>query len=280
MEPDMLDRIHTSMLDSVDPNTLFFDANPRAVIGGNNPPVDIFAQVRDACGRLGDFLKGHPALTAPADAKAANMLRDSVARTLADLEAERVAKVAPLNEQLAEINKRYKSVHNTDSKRPGTADKLLGQLKGRIATWLHAEEMRRQAIADAHRLAAEEAERIARAAEAAEKEAAENAALGDCDADVAAATITADQAFADYELMARAADRADRATHVKLTGGIGNAASLRQHEILEVADWRLAIEDLGLSEGIAAAILTAARAYRTANNELPSGITSRHERVL
>jgi hypothetical protein len=59
--------------------------------------------------------------------------------------------VDPLNTQVAEINRKYKSVHNTDSKKPGTLDKILGELKARLTAYALAEEAKRAREAEALR---------------------------------------------------------------------------------------------------------------------------------
>jgi hypothetical protein len=255
------------------------EPNPRAVIGANNPPATLFDLVRGAMARLGAFLENHPTLDTFEDAKAANTIRDATARTLADLEAERVAKVKPLNDQVTAINAEYKALHNTDVKRPGTADKLLTALKARMTAYAKAEETKREAIAQAAYEAAQKLEHVARDAEAKEKEAHKNAAVGEC-VDVAAITQDADEAFAAFQQADHAALRADRNTKVRITGGLGNAASLRSHEVLSITDYQAAIDDMGLTEAIAEAILVSARAYRKAVGELPSGIATTTERKI
>lgn len=257
----------------------------RLGIGGNRPPIPIatpslFEGARKVIAALSAFLRDHPVITNAEQARAAKAIKDGADRNLADLEAERDAQVRPLNEQVAVINARYKSFHNTDSKRPGSADKVINELKARMLVYVRAEEARRAKIAEEAARVAAAAEAKARAAEADEKVAIEDAAAGVCDIDIGGTIEQADQAFSEFLRADRAADRAARETHVKIGGGMAKSLALRTHEVLSVADWKAAIEDIGLTPPLTEAILTAARAYRKANGELPDGISSAQERSL
>lgn len=257
------------MLDITDHNRLHTN---RFGIGGNHPP-SLIDLAKEAMTALGIFLKDHPVITTEEDARAAKLMKDRADGTIKDMEDERDGLVRPLNTQVAEINGRYRAVREPFSK-------AVGELRSRMTVFAKAEEAKRQAIAEAAAHAAAEAERIAREAEAAERETIDNASQGDLDADVVSATIAADAAFAEFERAGRAAERAARETHVKIGGGISNSASLRRHEVLTITDWKAAIEEIGLTAALTEAILTAARAYRKANGELPDGITATHERTM
>lgn len=245
-----------------------------------HPAASLMDMARAAMTRLGAFLKDHPVIQTAEDARAAKIVKDATDGTLKDLEDERTALVRPLNDKVAEINTRYKAIHNTDTKRPGSADKLVNELKSRVKVFLDAEEARRAAVEQAANEARAALEAKARAAEAAEREAIDNASLGDCDADVAAASLAADEAFDEFARADRAAARAERDTHVKIGGGIANALSLRNKEVLSVTDWKAAIEAMGLTDAIREAILTSARAYRKNFDELPDGIAVDHDRTI
>ena len=78
----------------------------------------------------------------------------------------------------------------------------------------------------------------------------------------------------------REAARAERDTRVRIGGGIGRVLTLRTGEVLSVTDWRAAINDIGLTQDIADAILKGARAYRKENGELPAGIARDTERSV
>ena len=143
-----------------------------------------------------------------------------------------------------------------------------------------AEEDKRKAEAKIAADKAAEAERLAREAEHAEQEALKNAAVGEIGVNVAEVTQQADAAFQTFERASRCAAVAAKDSKVKVGGGLGKAASLSTVETLHVDDWSKANFAIGMTDGIREAILTGARAYRTANGNLPDGITATTERVL
>jgi hypothetical protein len=260
------------------------DSNARAIIGGNLPPTSAIELAEPTIEALNQFLRDLPVITNDAEAREAKALLDRTAAALKGIEDERWSKVEPLNAQVREINARYHKWHNSGSK-PGIWDNLLKELRIRLTAFARAEEAKRQAAAEAARRAAAEAERKAREAEAREREAAADAAQGVCDVDIAAATQEADQAFQDFRRADRQAQRAERDTKVRIGGGFRKISSLRDKEILTVTDWRSAIAEMSgdngkIPQGIADAILTAARVYRRMFEALPSGITATHERSL
>jgi hypothetical protein len=180
--------------------------------------------------------------------------------------------VRPLNTQVAEINGRYKPVRTA-------LERLADELRKRLGAYARALEIERVRQAEAARQAAEEAERLAREAEAREREVFDDAEHGVV-VDLAEAATAADTAFAAFQKADRTAARAERDSHIRITGGTGKAMGLRDREILTVTDWQAAITELGLTDNIRDAILTAARAYRKAFHELPEGITASYERGL
>ncbi len=234
-------------------------ANPRAAIGHNQPPGAI-ELAKPTIEELSRFLADHPVVSNEAEAREAKAILDRAVLALKGVEDERKAKVAPLNAELTAINGDYHRWHNANGK-PGTWDTLLKELRIRLTRFAQAEEARRRAAAEAARKAAEEAERKAREAEAREREAAADAAQGVCDVDIAAAAQEADEAFAQFQ----------RA---------GRAATLRTAETLVIADVHAAIEDIGLTQDIADAVLKGARAYRRENGELPAGISATYEKRI
>lgn len=256
--------------------------NPREVIGGNFPPVPTaIERAEPHIEQLGLFLDDNPVLTNEDEARAAKAVLDRVVLALRDVEAERKAKVDPLNEQVKAINVQYHRLHNADKKRPGIWDKLIGQLWSRMSAYALEVERQRQKAAEAARKAADEAARIAREAEQREIEAATEAASGVCGVDIARATEAADEAFSRFRRADWTAQRAEAsAAKVRITGGEGNAVSLKDHEILTVTDWRAAIEEIGLTDRLREAILTEARAFRKSMGELPSGVVANYERSL
>lgn len=260
------------MLDRTDHNRLAQAAASRLGIGGNGPPSQI-ELAQGTLSALADFLKDHPVISTEDEARAAKLLKDRADLAVKDLEDERDDLVRPLNTQVAEINGRYRPIRD-----PLT--RVIAELKGRIGRFIEGEAKRRQALAEAAQRVAAEKALLARQAEEAERAAKEEAEQGVCDVDVGGAITNADAKFADYEKAERAAERANRDTHVKIGGGFGRALSQRTHEVLTITDVHAAIDDMGLTEPLREAFLTAARAYRKAIGELPDGIKSTQERSL
>lgn len=247
---------------------------------GHNQPPGVVEAARDTMATLSDWMKDRPVIDNPEDASSAKALLDRAKGCAGEMEAERVRLVTPLNEKLSEINGTYKPIHNTDPNRPGTLDKVVYQLKDRLALFIMAEEEKRQAEAEKLRQEALEAERLAREAEVKEREAIDNAKNGELGVDVTQVVVEANSRFADFKKADRTAARAEKATDVKVGGGWGRRASLRTVETLILDDPFRAIEDMGVSAKLEEAILSAARDYRVKNEKLPSGISSKTERKL
>lgn len=248
-------------------------------MGHNNPP-DAIALARPTIAELSKWMEEHPVIETEAAALAAKPLLDRVKAALDEIETERDGKVRPLNDEVDEINSNYKSLHNTDKKKPGTYDKIVLEFKVRLAAFLRREEVKREEAAAKARQEQEVAEKLAREAEAKEQEAIANAAAGELGVNVATVTEEADAAFATFETTSRFAARAQKDTKVKLGGGFGNAASLRTVETLHLDSYNLAIKAIGPHEKIKEAILSAAREYRKDHGALPEGVRATEERVL
>jgi hypothetical protein len=244
-----------------------------ATIGHNNPP-DVIEAAHETMQALSDWMKERPVITTEDETREAKKLLDRAKGCAAEIENERDRQVRPLNEKIAGINATYKPVHNEDTKKPGTLDRIIIELKSRLAVFIKAEEKRRFAEAEAKRLAAEEAERLAREAEAKEREAITNAQAGELGVDVTQVVIEADSRFAEFKKADREAARADRATHVKIGGGWGNSVSLRTKETLVLVSYAKAITAIGPNDKIRDAILSAARDYRKEKGCLPEGVIS------
>lgn len=253
--------------------------NPRAAIGGNFPPsaIDLAAPHIEA---LRGFLNANPIISTDEESRAGKSVLDAAAGALKAIEAERKSLVDPLNAEIKEHNGKYHKYHNADAKRPGIWDKLVLEVRGRLTGYARMLERQRFEAEDAARRVAEETAEAARRAAEAEAEAREAAAAGVCDVDLGAAIEDA-QTTSQAALRAMwTAQRAEKETKVRITGGSGNAVSLKDHEILSVTDWRAAIEEIGLTDRLREAILTEARAYRKAMGDLPAGITANYERSL
>lgn len=250
-----------------------------AKIGHNNPPETIEA-AQDTMRALSDWMAEHPVIAVEDDAREAKKLLDRAKGCAGEIENDRDRQVRPLNEQIAVINAKFKAVHNTDAKKPGTLDRVVLELKARLSVFIKAEEARRFAEAERLRLEAVEAERAAREAEEREREAVANAKAGELGVDVTQVVIEADSRFAEFQKADRDAARAGRNERVKIGGGWGNAVSLRAKETLILDDAIAAIQVLGVNEKITDAILSAARDYRKVEGSLPAGVSSVTDRHL
>jgi hypothetical protein len=238
--------------------------NPREHIGANNPPSAIdFASESTAA--LSDWMKDHPVIESDDAARAAKLLVDRAKSSLESMETERDAQVRPLNEQVKAINDKYRQ--------PRTLlEKVRNALVDRLTAYARRLEQERLRKAKEARRAAEAAAQAALEAERRAQEAHEEAAEGVCDIDVGQVTQEAQQAIHDLGRASRELARADRDTKVRIGGGLGKVSTLRTVEVLIITDIHAAIEDVGVTEAIRDAVLSAARAYRKENGELPSGI--------
>ena len=250
-----------------------------AQIGHNNPPETIEA-ARDTMTALSDWMAEHPVIEIEDDAREAKKLLDRAKSCADEIENDRDQLVRPLNEQIATINGKYKAVHNTDAKKPGTLDRTVLELKARLSVFIKAEEVKREAEAERLRLAAEDAAHIAREAEAREQEAIRNAQAGELGVDVTQVVVEADSRFAEFQKAEREAQRAERNEHVKIGGGWGNAVSLRTKETLVLVSYAKAITAIGPNDKIRDAILSAARDYRKLKGSLPDGVVSETTREI
>ena len=240
---------------------------------GHNRPPSMVEFAREAGHDLSLFLASTPVIDNHDMARNAGLLIERTRKTLQDMDAERTKKVKPLNDQVAEINADYRSIRES-------VERILLELRKRLTDFAAVEELKRLAAAEAARKAAEEAERLAREAEAREREAIENASLGEC-ADVGGAILEADQQFAAYAKAERAAAVAEKAVPVRIASGLGGRAlSMRSKETLILSDPMAALAAIGLTEKIREAILSGARDYRRLRNELPPGVTSQPERSI
>lgn len=247
-------------------------------IGNNHPPSPV-EYAKSVIDDINVFLTDHPTIQSEDDARAAKPHLDRAKAAFEDIERERDGLVRPLNEKVAGINSEYKGFHNTDAKKPGAFDRILIELKARVSAFLIREEERKRREAEEAQRKLEEAERIAREAEAKEQEALSNAKQGEI-VDIASVTQDADTAFAEFEKQSRFTARAERDTKVKVGGGFGRAASLRDTETLHLEHYGRALKAIGPHPKIEEGILAAAREYRRTHDELPDGVTATYERKL
>jgi len=249
-------------------------------VSTNNPPSPI-DYAKEVIGDLSAWMADNPVVDGEEQSRHAKLLLDRAKAALEDVERNRVEKVKPLNDQVTSINTEYKAVHNTDTKKPGVLDKVVLVLRQRVQAYLLVEESKRRRIAEEKQAAADAAREAALKAEQMEREAKENAEVGEVGIEIGKWVQEADQAFTDFEKAQREAARASReAEKVKLAGGFGNSLSIRNVEVLTVTDWSASLVEMGLTDGVRDAILTAARAYRSATGDLPAGVEASHERKL
>lgn len=239
---------------------------------GHNQAPSVLEFCAEITAELGKWLENNPVIQTEDDARAAKLLIDRAASTIADAEAERDKQVRPLNEQVKTINERYKAPRET-------LRRVADLLKERIAAFIKAEKERREQEAEAKRREVAEAEARARLAEERERELQEFAKVGEM-VDVGRAVAEADAYFRDYERSVREAARAEKDTHIKVGGGYRKALSLRTKEVLVLHNWQKAIDEMGLSEALIESILKEARAFRKATGHLPEGVIATTEEVL
>ena len=248
-------------------------------IGDNQAPgpLDFITEV---VADLNKFLTNNPVIETEQQASEAGAYVERMRKHLADIEDERDGKVRPLNETVAAINAEYKSVHNTDSKKPGSADKILNELKFRLTDYAAKEEAKRIAAAEALRKEAEAAAERVREAERIEAEAKANADVGEI-VDVGAAIAVADSTFAQFEAASRQADLAERNAPVRIGSRMGGKAiTMRTQETLVLVSYGKAMCAIGPNDKIRDAILSAARDYRKEHGALPEGVTAEHTRKI
>lgn len=240
-------------------------------IGDNRP--DEIEIARDAMDDLNKFLTDTPVIENEEQVKVGTLFVERVRKTLADLDDARKAEVRPHNDEVKAINHVY-----GNASRP--LNTLLNELKFRLTDYAGREEALRIREADEARKAADALEMEARTAEAREQEAKQNATQGEV-TDVAAAVIEADQRFQEFQRADRAAAIAERNVPVKLASQLGGKAlGLRTKETLVLDDAYAAIREMGVTEKIRDAVLSAARDYRRLHEKLPAGISTTTTRSI
>jgi len=259
-------------------HTALAELNPRAIIGGNNPPMPINPDAPSLIDRarsfytiLSTFLKSTPVIQTHDDAKQAANFIEQARATIGEIEDTRKSRVGPLNDEVKAINEEYRTPRET-------IQSLMDEVKRRLKTFADAAEAERRRAAEEARIAAEEAERIAREAEAIEADAKASADVGVCDVNVASAITQADRAFSTFVRAERTATRAENSIPVRLAGGMGRAVSMRSRETLVLDDPCAAITSIGLTEKVKDAILSSARDYRKLHGSLPVGVSAVTER--
>lgn len=248
---------------------------PDPSLGHNNPPevlklaVEVIA---DISGRMADV----PVVETEEDARLIKMEIDRAKACIKDLEAEQDSKVRPLRDKADQIRQTYRRPRNL-------LGDLLDEMLARVQLFVKAEEKRRQEIALAAAAKAAALALEARAKELEEQERLDDAAKGEVGVNVAEIVADADEAFEAYCAAERAAELAEKQTHVKIGGGFSRAIGMRKTETLSVHNYHWAMDALhnaGFFGAIEPAILQAARAYRKVHGKLPDGIKSTVEEHL
>jgi len=238
------------------------------------------ASAKDALPLLKAYIADNPVIQGAEQLQEAGVWIESARRTVAALEDERLAKVAPLNAATDAINEPYRVVRQEiegTKKIPG----LLGILVDRWNAGEKAERKRREAIAEAARLEAEEAARIAQALIDQANEGIARADVGECDVDVGGMVIDAKAAMRDANVLDRTANRAERETKVRVASQFGGRALAPHSEtILTIDDPCKLITAMGLSERTADSLRTDARAFFKATGEWPEGLTATKDRSI
>jgi hypothetical protein len=248
-----------------------------AMQGHNLPPSPI-DYAREAMSDLANFLTETPVIQTPEQAKQGALFVERSRKTLQDLDDARKNEVSPLNERVKGINEQYRSVRDP-------MDNVLSELRRRLTDYTAREEARRIHAAELARQAAADAEMEARRAEEAEREAKQNATLGEI-VNVAAAINEATQTFSDYARADRAAQLAESQTHVRLSSQLGGKAlSLRTTETLVLIDAFAAAQSIlgssiPLSDKLRDALLSAAKEFRKSYGMLPDGVKSETKRSI
>jgi hypothetical protein len=228
---------------------------------------------------LSAFIADNPVFQNAEDLQKGGVWIESARKTLAALEDERKPKVQPLNDALAIINEPYRRVKQ-EIEGTKQAKGLLEILVDRWNAGEKAERKRREAIAEAARVEAENAARVAQALIDQANDAIAAADVGACE-DVGGAVIDAKAAIRDANILERTAHRAEKETHVRVASQLGGRALAPRSE------WALTIDDpgeliaaMGLSERTADSLRTDARAYFRATGEWPNGLTAIKDRSI
>lgn len=143
------------------------EPNPRAVVGGNNPPADPFAAIEahilDLHSEAKHFLDGEP-IASEAMAEAVESLLSQIRDAEKAAEAARKAEKDPLDEQVAAIQAKWNPLIGSNKSVKGKTVLAAEACKAALAPWRRAQEA---AKLEAARKAREEAQALTdKAAEA------------------------------------------------------------------------------------------------------------------
>lgn len=239
--------------------------------GNNNPSM--VATILITADEINEWLKEHPVIESPEDAKTIKVFIDRGALGIQDMEDERIKEQQPHVEAVEAVRAKYRGPKQI-------IEATLGHAKARLAAYMRAEKEKREAIAaEAARVVAE-AERQAREAERVEQDALGSVAAGELGVDVQATSLAADEAFSRFQRVAREAARAEKATKVKVGGGFRRAAGLRTETTLTVDDPATALLAVECTDEIREAIIKAAKSYHQKIGAWPPGVSATTSEVL
>ncbi|MFG1429369.1 hypothetical protein [Roseixanthobacter glucoisosaccharinicivorans] len=247
------------------------DTTAPEMMGHNNPPEPTpyelsKAEIEELVEEAKGWLDGEP-VKDQAVADKIGLLKGLLRKARQTADGRRKEEVKPLDDAKAEIQARYNALIG-DTKKDGKGiailaeeycDKALEPFLKALAAEKEAKVKAAREEAEKAAAAAQEAIRAAREADFATQEAAE--AL-----------------LRDAKKAETAANRAEKDT--ARVAGAGRSIGLRSSEVLHVTDAIAALRDVGLTDGVKAALLTAAREYRVEWGRLPAGVTATTERGL
>ena len=164
----------------------------------HNHPPESLELAPEVIKNISGFMAEHPAVLDEELARAYKVQMDRVKLVMKDLDEERDGKVRPLNSTVAAINDMYRGPYRL-------AKSILDEMKNRCDIFLWAEEKRRKAIAEEAERKARAAEAAAREAERLEQERLDDAAQGEAGIDVSDVMAKANDAFEDFERAKREA---------------------------------------------------------------------------
>jgi len=241
-----------------------------APAGHNNPPEPTpfelsKREIEDLAEEARNWLDG-TAIASQEIADQIGKLKGLMSEAIKTADARRKVEVKPLDEAKAEIQARYNPLIADTKGVTGIAVRTIAECEKALTPWLLKLERERQAAAEAARKEAEE--------KAAAAQAAVRAAL---DLDFAAKE-EAEALLVEAKKTEKAAVKLESTkAHV---AGAGRAIGLRSVEVIEVQDAVAAVRDIGLTDGMRAAIITAAREYRAEWGKWPAGVSAITERRL
>lgn len=251
-----------------------FEANPRAITGGNNPPEPTpyeraVKAVEDIFAETTLWLDGH-AIDSQEMADGVGNLLTEIRKAEKLAEAARVAEKTPHDEAVKEIQSRYAPLIADTKAMKGKTVLAAEACKNALQPWLDAEDRR---IREDARIAREEADR--------QREAAEDA-LRASDAQNLAERAAAEELLAASKRADTAANVASRQT-AKAGGAFGRAAALRTAHVPTLTDPVIAIRHYWKethAEVLAFLIGLAERDVRNGKRTIPGFVINEEKRAV